>query len=142
MSHILFCFNFSKYFVINALKPTQSLFSIQKNGIIYFTRHPPSTFLLLFYNFTATRATTNDDYRVVCWLFYRFVVLSIKCQKIVKNTHYNFSQPKVVCSYILFCPINITKPKDIQFTIVYDKEKDQMLTSEKLEAPNVIFFFF
>lgn len=30
-------------------------------------------------------------------------------------------------SNFLFCPINSLKPKDIQFTITYDKEKAEIL---------------
>lgn len=48
--------------------------------------------------------------------------LSIKCQKIVKNAHYNFPQPNVMSSIVLFCPTNNPKPKDIHFTVKEDKE--------------------
>lgn len=33
----------------------------------------------------------------------------------------------------LFCPPNSTKPKDIHFMVKRDKEKQQILTSEKPE---------
>lgn len=38
---------------------------------------------------------------------------------------------------VLFCPTNSPNPKDIQFTITYDKEKHQILIFEKLETANV-----
>lgn len=52
---------------------------------------------------------------------------AIKCQeKLSKN--------------VLFCPTNSPKLKDIKFIIIYDKEKQQRLTTEKLELGNVLHF--
>ncbi len=39
----------------------------------------------------------------------------------------------------LFCSTNSPKPEDSQFTIREDKEKQQILTSERLERANVDF---
>lgn len=43
----------------------------------------------------------------------------------MKNALYNFIKPKVTSSDVLFCPTNSLKPKYIQFTCIYDKEKLQ-----------------
>ena len=42
---------------------------------------------------------------------------------------------------VLFCLTNSPKPKDIEFTIMYDKEKHQMIITEKAE-PAIIFGIF
>ncbi len=66
-------------------------------------------------------------------LNYLLIVWSIKCQKILKNDHHNFLKPKVMPSNCSFGPTNSSKPKDIQFTIIQDKEKQQILRIQKLE---------
>lgn len=38
--------------------------------------------------------------------------------KTVRNACYNIPKPKVTSSKVLFCPTNISKPKNIQFTIM------------------------
>ncbi len=57
-----------------------------------------------------------------------WIVLYIQCQKIVENDQSNFSQRKLTSSNISFCVSNSQKPKDIQFTIMYDKGKQNILT--------------
>lgn len=39
-----------------------------------------------------------------------------------------------------FCLTNFLKPKDIEFTFIYAKEKLEILTFEKLEQESVIYF--
>lgn len=41
----------------------------------------------------------------------------------MKNSNYYFPEPKVTYSNVLFCPTNRSKPKDVQFTVIEDKEK-------------------
>lgn len=40
-------------------------------------------------------------------------------------------------SNVLFCPTNIRKLKEIQFTIIYEKESNQIRIFEKLGPANV-----
>ena len=40
----------------------------------------------------------------------------------------------------LFCLTNSLKPSDIQFSVMYDKEKQQILTFQKLEPEDVWHF--
>lgn len=61
---------------------------------------------------------------------------SIKCHKIVKNACYNISELMVASSNNLFCLIRSWNSKDVQFTIIYDKEKPQVITFEKLKPTN------
>lgn len=61
---------------------------------------------------------------------------SKKCQKNSENPCYNF--PKIPCFTQKICP----KSKYVQFTTIYDKEKQQILTYEKPEAMNVLFGIF
>ena len=51
-----------------------------------------------------------------------------------KNTfyNYNFIKPKMMSPNCLFCPTNSPKPKDIQFTITKEKEKQQILTTDNV----------
>lgn len=46
-----------------------------------------------------------------------------------ENCNHNYPKHKVTSSG--------PKPKDISFSIIFDKEKHQILTSEKLESANV-----
>lgn len=49
----------------------------------------------------------------------------------------NVSQPTPTSSMANFSPPNSPNPKDLQLNIMYDKEKHQILTFEKLERANV-----
>lgn len=42
---------------------------------------------------------------------------------VVKNALYNFPEPKVTFSDVLFSQTNSPKPRDIEFTIKCDKEQ-------------------
>lgn len=45
------------------------------------------------------------------------------------NAHYyNVLEPKVTSSNCLFYPLDSLNPKDIKFTILYDKENHQLVT--------------
>lgn len=55
-----------------------------------------------------------------------------------ENVCYNIPQPKVMFPPYLFYLTISPKPKDIVFTIMYEKEKDQNLTSEKLEPASIM----
>ncbi len=63
-------------------------------------------------------------------------------KKIVKSALYNFPQPMLMSSnvYFFFFSGQQSKPKDIDFTIKYDKEKAQILTFAKLEPAYVLHF--
>lgn len=45
---------------------------------------------------------------------------------------------KKMSSDVLFCPTDNSNPKDIQFTIMYDTEKHQILKFEKLKQGTVL----
>lgn len=62
----------------------------------------------------------------------RFIVLSIKLKKIVRNANHNFF-PYSNCKF--FLP-NVQIPKDYQFTMTYNSEKQHIL---KLLQANHIF---
>lgn len=66
-----------------------------------------------------------------------FLILSIKCQTVVENS----PQPELTSKVVLFCQSNGPKPKNIQFTLVYDKWKHQVFSFEKLETANIWHFF-
>lgn len=51
----------------------------------------------------------------------QFIVLSIKCYKIVQNIHDNLQEPNVMDSNCLFDPSYNLKTKDIQFALMCDK---------------------
>lgn len=54
---------------------------------------------------------------------------SINClqnDKIVKLACFNFPESKVAPSDILFCPNSYLKLKDIQFTVIKNREKQQI----------------
>lgn len=55
----------------------------------------------------------------------------------MKNVHYNIPQPKVTSSDVLFYPTNNLKPKDTQFTTMYDKEENQIFIYAEQEPANV-----
>lgn len=55
----------------------------------------------------------------------------------VRDPYHNFSQPNGTSSNDLLCHTNIPKPKYIQCTMIQNREKQQVLTLEKLEAANV-----
>lgn len=63
----------------------------------------------------------------------RFIVLSIKCDKIVKNVCRNFPESLVMTPEALFCLTNSPEPLNIQFSRMYDEGRRQILTSEQLK---------
>ncbi len=67
----------------------------------------------------------------------RFNNLVIKYPTVVKNAHHRTLKLKAMASDCLFCRTNSPKIKDIQFTIIQDKEKLQIITFKKLEAADV-----
>lgn len=52
-----------------------------------------------------------------------------------------FLKTRVTSSHCSFGPTNNPKPEDIQFTLVDNTEKQQILTLEELEIANVFFLF-
>lgn len=66
--------------------------------------------------------------------------LSVKYQKIVKNAHHSFREPKVMSSNVLFCWADSPKRKDMYFTVIEDKENHKIFTFEKLEMVNFCHF--
>ncbi len=79
---------------------------------------------------------------MIIFLINRLPVQSIKCQKIVKNACYTFPQPKMTSSDVLFCLTDSPESKNIQFTIISDKEKQQIITFEPLESVKYSTFLF
>lgn len=69
---------------------------------------------------------------LIIWLIF----WSTKCQKIGKNVHHNFPEPKLTSLNYLFCPTNPPKPKCIQLNL----EIQQIVTYEKLEWANGVAF--
>ena len=57
----------------------------------------------------------------------------MKCWKIVKNTHYDFAEPRVMTSFASQQSIS----KDVPFTIQNDKDEQQKVTFKKLKPANV-----
>lgn len=55
---------------------------------------------------------------------------------------HDFPEPKVTSSDYFFYTSNSSKPKDTQFTLIYGKEKQQILRSERLEPADVWQFGF
>lgn len=51
------------------------------------------------------------------------IILSNSCQKIKKKNQYYFPVPKMINSNCLLIMTKCPKPKEIQFTRIYDKEK-------------------
>lgn len=51
-----------------------------------------------------------------------------------ENVHYVFLEPKVTSPTCLFCLTKSLNAKDIQFSIIYDTENQQILTFKKLGA--------
>ena len=60
----------------------------------------------------------------------------------VKNDHHDISELKVMPLNVLFYLTNSPKSKNIWFSIMYEKEKHQILTFEKLGRANVSRFCF
>lgn len=58
------------------------------------------------------------------------------------NIIITFPNSKVMSSNCLFYPTNSPQPKNIQFSIKYDKEKHHIFTFEKLEPEKVRHFCF
>lgn len=50
----------------------------------------------------------------------------------MKNSQYDFSELNMTYSDCFFCKTNIPKHKDIHLSIVYDKDKNQILKIENL----------
>lgn len=92
------------------------------------------------------RAVTNNTnhYQLICQLFFsinRFIVWSIKCERIVKKCHSQFfSEPTAMFSICLFCPTDSPEPKGIWLFCYYVEEKLQIFTFQKLEAEKVWHF--
>lgn len=62
-------------------------------------------------------------------------MLRIVCQRLtVKNVHRNIPKAKMTYSECLFQLISTVKPKNIQFAVMQDKEKQQILTFQKRKA--------
>lgn len=55
-----------------------------------------------------------------------------------ENVQCDILELKVVSINILFCLINRSDTKDIQFAIMFDTEQLQILTFEKLRPANII----
>lgn len=60
--------------------------------------------------------------------------MSENCPQLDKNAHHNFLNPKVTSSNDLFFPANTPNPKGVHFTLTQDKEKQYILTTEKLKV--------
>ena len=58
----------------------------------------------------------------------QLIILVYKYQKIVKNANNHCQGSKVVSFNCFFFPPNSPKPKYIQFTIILDKENQQIFT--------------
>ncbi len=84
------------------------------------------------------RVATIDyfHYRWICWLFSRLTVWCLKCNKMMKHANHTLLKPKVPSSNYIFCPMSSPKPRDIQFTVICDKKKLQILILKKLESEN------
>ena len=48
------------------------------------------------------------------FLISQLIVLTIKCQKMVKNIHHNFPYPEMTSLNFLICPTKSPKPKDMK----------------------------
>lgn len=61
-------------------------------------------------------------------------MLPIKCQKLVKNDSYDLPEvSEVTSSNVLFCPTNSPKHKDIQFSIMSEKEASNIFWHNSLK---------
>ncbi len=58
-----------------------------------------------------------------------------------KNSEKNFAEPKVLSLRVLFFPTNTQKSKHIQFSLIYVKEKQQILPFGQLELENAYQYF-
>lgn len=47
------------------------------------------------------------------------------------------AESKVTASDCSFCPANTPKPEDMEFKMTLSKEKQQIISSERLEMPNI-----
>ncbi len=83
-------------------------------------------FKLLFLGFLGKNIFVQQ---LIGWFCFRFIVLSAKCQKMVKHAHHNLSEPMVRASNSLSCPIIQLKHQNFP---IYNP----ILTSEKLESVN------
>ncbi len=54
----------------------------------------------------------------------------------MENACYNFSEPNMTHSDCLFYQTISSKPRYLQFIIIYDKEKHKILTFQDMEAKN------
>ncbi len=59
----------------------------------------------------------------------------------MKNVRHSFPEAEVTSSNSLFYLTNSPKPKDIQFTFIYDEEKHQIITFQNLEPADVWYFW-
>lgn len=83
--------------------------------------------------FSFSRVATNE------YTHYHFNLLIILFVNVF-GTDYAIKCQEKLSKNVLFCPTNSPKLKDIKFIIIYDKEKQQRLTTEKLELGNVLHF--
>lgn len=74
---------------------------------------------------------------IIFWLTLLFSLQNVR--KIEKNVHHAFLKLKVTCSNSFFCQSNTLKPKEPYFTMT-KKNKQKVLTFEKLESANVNYF--
>lgn len=59
----------------------------------------------------------------------------------VTNFHNpNFPESKVTPSDVLLCLNNSSNPQKLKFTLTKDKEKQEILTTERLEVKSLSFF--
>lgn len=98
-----------------------------------------SSLLLWFYTVNWYWATTGDyfHYRLICLLF---IVLSVKCQTTMTKGFIIIIIIIIIRAWddiFKLLLLSDLHSKTQRFTIIYDIEKHQIFTSEKLEAENV-----
>ena len=64
-----------------------------------------------------------------------------KMSKMMKNAYHYFPEPTLTSLNYFFSPTSSPKPKGSSFTVINDKEKQQILTFKKLEPANGHFCF-
>ena len=75
-----------------------------------------------------------NDYLIL--LINQLIILKIQSMN-CKMKCYGFPKPKVISLDCFFCPTTTSIPKDSSFTVMNEKEKQQILTFKKLEPANV-----
>ena len=93
------------------------VFLLQWKGYTCLHAHQPGDLVLTWAGLCIDIiwSATNDyfHYPFICLLFSPLIIWSKKYSKIVKNAHHNFSDPKVITSNYLFCPLNSPKSKNV-----------------------------